>query len=425
MRQSLLVEALVLFLAPIALAHAQGSPQPQEKAAILGQISGHVYRAETGAPLAGALVILEPIAQGSDASQRAGADGSFQFANVAPGPYWIAADLTGFVFVGLTTREDKPLAHNPPCHPFCLAVGPGQKLGAIDLRLKASPNITTMSDGLIVATYPEQDRNNLYFHAQARFSPDGEFLVVITTGPVGGDAEQVWLYNIRSRQIVAVVTDRPQDIAAHHTRGIGDVAWGADDTLYVSGNNRIGQPFVKSTMAGATEITVLPDPILAAFKRQAVSQMHDMGRDQRVNQYVITVERREPHGSIILSMRLSDETGAQDIAEGSWELESFLVDSNRSLLFYPKAAPFNMGAIVIFDLNTRRSQDIALPVNAEELLDLTQDGTGYRVAYVTSGPCEPRASSERAEMRRLVPGLDTAIFRRKTHVGHVCFAKIP
>jgi hypothetical protein len=87
----------------------------------------------------------------------------------------------------------------------------------------------------------------------------------------------------------------------------------------------------------------------------------------------------------------------------------------HSLVFYPKP-----GAIGVFNLKTRRSQEAVLPVGPEALLDQFEDGTGHLVAYVAAGHCEPDASSEEATSRglaKLEPG----------YAGpqQVCFAKLP
>jgi hypothetical protein len=407
-------------------ARAQDSTSTLEKASLPAKISGHVYRADTGQPLAEAIVTLDDAMTGDVQSKRTSANGEYQFAEVAPGNYYMAAYRTGFV--GRYYGEDEPRKTGQPCYPGCLSISSGQKMEAVDLRLPADPPITTMADGSLAAAYPDADKRDLQF-ASARFSPDGKFLAVIITGPMTGDPEQVWLYDMTSQHFVPVVMDTPLKGAELPEFGINDVAWSSDDTLYVYGEKERsggGPYFLARTATGTTtELAEFPDPIVALLQRQEASTVRGYGnREDRNNQFVVTVRSPEGHGSMQLTARTANGGETQVIADGSWELGSFLFDPVRSIVLYPKSVGFGTGSIVMFDLKSRRLREIALPVRVEALLDETQDETGRLVAYVADGPCEPDASFEVAESQRLVP-TNATLRRSDASSRHVCFVKLP
>lgn len=313
-RRALLVSLALLFVTQFLPAQTQA---PTSSATAPGQVSGHVYRADTGAPLGGALVTLETVTPETYTSQRTAPDGSYRFVDVVSGAYLIAASRIGFVSQILGANGQS-----------------GQKVDTKDLRLPADPTITAMADDALVAAYPERERNNRYADARARFSPDGKFLALM----VSSGANQVWLYELQSRQLVLVIKEHSPE-AAYPEFQIRDVAWAADDILYVDGQ-RIGvgsgQLLIAATTSGPKEIGEFPASITAIFRRQAAS-LHDEGGEDRNDQYVITVGNgNQFHAPVTLAMHLSDGTGVQDIASGSGELCSFRLDSAKSLIFYPK-----------------------------------------------------------------------------------------
>ena len=84
------------------------------------------------------------------------------------------------------------------------------------------------------------------------------------------------------------------------------------------------------------------------------------------------------------------------IAEGSWELETFLLNPARGQVLFPEPGLF--GSIVTYNLRTGQSE--ALDFQSGEnlrLLDLT--GDGKLLAYSVIGPCSPETSSD----QRLLP----------------------
>src|SRR2546429_229264 len=79
----------------------QATEGPKEQvSARLPAISGHVYRADTGAPLAKAVVILYPLAvisNGRYPRAETETDGSYRSYDVLPRSYTVAAACEGFV----------------------------------------------------------------------------------------------------------------------------------------------------------------------------------------------------------------------------------------------------------------------------------------------------------------------------------------
>jgi hypothetical protein len=98
-----------------------------------GQISGHVYRADTGDPLAKAVVTLygkdeqSADAAGNGRAARTGPDGAFTFSEVPPGTYVVNVERAGFVSkYGGSEMYPRRMQ---------LSLSPGQKLDKIDIRL--------------------------------------------------------------------------------------------------------------------------------------------------------------------------------------------------------------------------------------------------------------------------------------------------
>jgi hypothetical protein len=107
------------------------------------QISGHVFRADTGEPLAKAIVSLFPPQEnlGDQRIVRTTADGAFAFTGLLAGTYSVSAERNGFVFQfgggDFNTRS--------------LSVRAGQELTQITLRL--------IPAGLISGTVIDEDRD--------------------------------------------------------------------------------------------------------------------------------------------------------------------------------------------------------------------------------------------------------------------------
>jgi len=95
---------LITFLLFVFLGSASGRQQStnnsKNSGPPSGQISGHVYSVETGAPLAKAVVSIEFQGEGDNPPPgdiQTGADGSFLFTSLAPGKYAISVKRCGYI----------------------------------------------------------------------------------------------------------------------------------------------------------------------------------------------------------------------------------------------------------------------------------------------------------------------------------------
>jgi hypothetical protein len=417
MNHCALIVALIMlqFVPSLACGHAlfhQRPPVPPP-----GQISGHIYRADTGDPLAQTIIALQDThaqSPGNTKAERTTLDGEYSFTQIAPGNYFVTAYRRGFV--GQTYGLDRPYAQ-----PKLLTLGPGQHLEGIDLWLSPNPDIVAMVDEPLAAAYSPEQRLHLGF-GPGRFSTDGGFFAFAVAGITSGDAEQVWIYDMRSQRLVPA-TEKPGGAALSFR--IHDAAWADDGTLYVDAERIIYQVGRRvrwaASMTQTKEITEFPAAVTAAFQRQAASNLSTFQHEGHNDRFILGYERPCHGCAFRLTISRSDGTGAPIVAD----LErNFLFDSDRSLVLYPR--PGLYGTIVILNLQTRQSREIALPVGAEALLDQTRDGTGSLVAYVARSSCQPEDSA-RGEQEWIEWILPSHARLRREHVrpSHVCFVRIP
>ena len=154
-----------------ALVQSQVIPQSPTAPEVSSQVSGHVYRADTGAPVEGATIVLQST-RGERIVQRSNSDGSYIFSDVAAGSYVVMAYGSGFA--GPVEYGNK-----------LVSVTQGRTVGGIDVRLTANPSVTTLlTEPIAAATYPD---HKLSFD-QVRFSPDGQIAAIVTHDSITSSA---------------------------------------------------------------------------------------------------------------------------------------------------------------------------------------------------------------------------------------------
>jgi hypothetical protein len=408
MTRFLTILALVTLLTPPAQVASQEPSLPAVPSP--GQISGHIYRADSGEPLSNAFVVVQSAVDLGVKLGRTAADGSYAVAGVAPGNYWIVVYRAGFIPEGY--GDNTPA----PC-PNCVTVGSGQKVVGMDLRLVANPSITTMSDdGLNVASSVSACRN-----CPVRFSPDGAFLALGTTN-ASPSQTRLWLYDMRSKQLVPVMLDL-QGLPS--TRMPLELAWADGDTLYIKHGEE--HPYLRLfKLSGVKMAGTNGNP--PSFSAQEVSDVpvnvaRELNRKAEVqnDRYIVNLEVKGPGNNSRLVVRLADGSREQDIAD---DVGDFLFDKNRSLVFYLKFAdgyPYHVRTIVTVDLNTRGVRETPLPIWPEGLVDQTQNGSGSLVVYKAQGPCEPDELDIEAEIERIRTRYSTSADRSP----HICFVSLP
>jgi protocatechuate 3,4-dioxygenase beta subunit len=112
----------------------------------MGSVSGHVYRADTRQPIAGAILHLNPFrdpdqiqgdaAVPSPLAARTGSDGAYTFAQVEPRQYGVDVERQGFAPLTL----NGPAANQP--NPGQIFIAAGQHLGNLDYKLQPTGAIT-------------------------------------------------------------------------------------------------------------------------------------------------------------------------------------------------------------------------------------------------------------------------------------------
>ena len=282
----------------------------------------------------------------------------------------------------------------------------GEMRNNIDVKLHPYANITQMDR----ATLPTSLPAGYYGVGPGLFSPEGRLIAFALGDPA---PEQAWLYDRVSRRTVNITGGREINGSVVFLQ----MAW-IGDTLYVqTGNTASQRHFFVATATSAKEIHVLPPEAVDALKRQQDAGVGSALNSARVNRSVVKAEN-QGSGLFNLFMEELDGQYRYPIANGYWELESFVVEPARSSILYLETfqdwvwGDSHDGAIVMLDLNTRQSQETYLPARAEKLLAAVQEGDGYLAAYTTDGPREPEV---------LLSGGHQAV----DFPQNICFAKVP
>ncbi|MGA6985719.1 MAG: carboxypeptidase-like regulatory domain-containing protein [Terriglobales bacterium] len=117
----------------VTAAQTTDNPQPSKSMSALGQISGHVYRSDTGEPVPKAQVDLYPAdpdtakAAGPERIVRTATDGTFVFPDLPAGTYGVSVWRNGFSEFSPQEQEDD--------HGQFITLKPGEKLDSLTLRL--------------------------------------------------------------------------------------------------------------------------------------------------------------------------------------------------------------------------------------------------------------------------------------------------
>jgi carboxypeptidase family protein len=363
-------------------AQASQSKDKSSSHATPAEVMGRVVRANTGEPVERALVHLSWLGLGSgELSQRTDPDGRFVFERVEPGDYEVLACRTGFV-----------------CQMFGGgSVKAGQKLDMKDIKLAPSLEVISAKDGAFDAAYADQ-RVHMSF-GPTSFSANGKLFAFSVGGMTTGDPVDVWTYNLEAGSLTPIA--QTEEEKKQHW-SILDLAWGKEGTLYIHAENRIGPArpvFLAATSAGTKVIGAFPE---------------DVGIGPAALFDVVS-ERLCRGCAFTLTARRRDGTDSFEIAE---IYRNFVYAAEDSLVLYPE------GGIVVFDLNTRRSRKIAVPIQPEVLLDQIRTEAGLVVAYVTRGACEPEPSAQGEEEWVKMNLSRNVALRRQPTASHVCFMKI-
>ena len=124
---------LLSTLATVTAAQTNDNSQPYKSMSALGQISGRVYRSDTGEPVPKAQVDLYPAdpdtakVAGPERIVRTGTDGTFVFPDLPAGTYGVSVSRNGFS--EFSPQEDER------DQPGFITLKPGQKLESLALRL--------------------------------------------------------------------------------------------------------------------------------------------------------------------------------------------------------------------------------------------------------------------------------------------------
>jgi len=355
------------------------------------QLSGHIYSVDAGRGLEDVIVTAQSTESPfAPLLMKTGADGSYSFRDIPSGSYFIGAHREGFVGAFYSSQ---------------ITIAAGQNRTGIDVRLEPAPRITTVSIAAPRAAYPQARVD----FGMGRFSPDGSLLALAIFGVRTGDIEQVYIYDMRS-QSATPVTENPFAGTQPHIRSM---AWDDDGTLYVMGER--GNPYnVAATPTKTQEVERFPPKVVAAFSSENVPGKSSSVERARENDRFIVSAENLGHGDIHL--RVEPKSGQPfEIARGSWELGSFILDSAR--VIYP--TPGLPGSIEAFDLITRQSRKLmTLPNSANiRLLDIAPDHQMF--LYTVFGPCESDGSESNGVLLRMKVQLPNS------PPPEVCIARMP
>lgn len=194
-----------------------------------------------------------------------------------------------------------------------------------------------------------------------------------------GDPEQVWLYEIATRRLIAVTEQPPADHRFYIQ--IRDLVWD-QEILYISANHfrgSAGPSYAAATITRSDRIDSLPEQVAAAINRsKGQLGIYDLRREHN-SRYAVSA-RNQGHGDLVLETRSIKGGAPRQIARASWELETFLFSGDRSEVLYPSRE-----SITAFNLDTGQSRTVLQNAGRDlRLLDRTRDGKV--IAYTVIDP---------------------------------------
>ncbi len=266
----------------------------------------------------------------------------------------------------------------------------------------AHVDVTPLDDSALTAAYPA-DRSEMGF-PDGVFSPRGDLFAFAVSNIVSGDADQIWLYDLAHRKLVAASPPPVKGKISYAFQGF----FFANGTLYVSGTTMpegdAQEPFQRAaTLAGNHAVaSVPPVPVIPGAARDTTAVAGDEltdGGDKRVEdgRYAVT-SKNQGHGAFVLSARAQGSNREWTIEAGGYGLTSFVLDAKHERVLYAD----NSGHLAVYDLKSRATT-ATIPVVIDSLLDVTADGR--LAAYVANGPCDPAKPRARQQS--------------------VCFVKLP
>jgi hypothetical protein len=281
---------------------------------------------------------------------------------------------------------------------------------AAQLREPATPaighaQVSAFDDTALSAAHPKE-RGELEF-PQGAFSPKGDLFAFGVSQIVSGDTDQVWIYSLGDKKLVAAT---PPPVRDKSDVSITGFSW-SGGTLYVQGTQ--GQhgdaqsPFVRAaTMAGSREVKAMPpEEVVPGAVRDTTTaagdDLADQGDKRLEDAHYAITSKNQGHGALTLTAH--DKTSKRDftIATGTWSLESFVFDAPRGRVIYANGN----GGIDIYSLASHKTvATIPVPINA--LLDVTADGT--LAAFSGNGRCDPATPAADGGRRQMI-----------------CFVKLP
>jgi hypothetical protein len=396
---------LPLFPMALLLCGAGGNTPTQTTGRL---ITGHVYRGNTGEPLADAVVTLVSRSSQHHQIARTASDGSYTFRNLEPGQYNMAAYKPKFLgeLYGLESGGDLRGAILPP----------DQSIKGADFHLLLSPAVSAMKDDAFQSLYTSNERLGANFSSGA-FSPDGRYFAVVVGDILTGDPEQAWRYDLQTGELRAI-TETPTEATLPI---VLDLLW-KGTSLYVSGRLRTRDRGFIAIANGSDvrETDVAPAEEKNVFADRAKVEESDtsgVGPPRKIGAFVVKGEYL--HGGDSTWTARKDGTEREFIVASAIQGSPVFLD-NPAMTFYPVYGWHS--SVVAFDMETGHSQTLDLPTGLTTLLAAKQETDGFLLVYSVPGSCTVTENSEGEDLYLLGQVL---AYHWPPTAKHMCFVHFP